>query len=259
MDYFFQNILMEPLLLGVGFFISWVSGRLLRFLRFRRFLRVFGEDTSPNSILICVHWWRAKSGPRDEARFVRQLRNENTLELFGPDDFVALADVKVINEVNSELAKNLGSPAEVVDDQTDIILPETNLICIGSPVCNSHAKTLVERLEGFFTVVPQKETEENPATFCLRDTSSGEEYSSSSDHEYAVVGRIPNNERPGNFHFVVFGIHASGTTAAGRYLRLHWTDFSDAEPLAAVLLKMGRRDVFSAEVSKLYGFVDRKP
>lgn len=250
-----NNLLIEILCLLFGGFITWGYTRLIIFIRYREFLRVFGKHSSTDSLTLCLPLWRARKCPREIPRFDKELANGVCESLHGPDDFVAFSDVLGIAALNNLIVNKLKGPLNIALDIDDFDPSKSNLVAIGSPICNFRVRGLIEQMkDDFFQLKTHTETDENPSTILIEDIKNGENFDSSGNREYALIGRVPNQLRSGDYHFFAFGVHATGTTAAVRYLTKNWRKFKKSDSKSAILISMYRGDVASAKACRYYGF-----
>jgi hypothetical protein len=241
----------------ITFLLGWFVHTIHKKWKFRTFNSVFGKVArDPENLIISIPLWKLKEGPSNTVRFQKTGLTGEIEEEYGPDDTVSYDDLKASAQVAAILAEFFPKPITYsLDNDRRLELVDKTIILIGAPLANIRARGVFEILgESPLDYLWQEETADHPARHAICETKTEETFDCSGDWEYSMVLRVPNYRTLGGYFFMVSGPHAEGTLAAAIYFRNHWQEFKNAQPIAAVLLKMPRRDIAKWRVEKKFGF-----
>lgn len=253
------NMVSEALWLIFGAALA-LTIRLARMLGRRTLLRrAFGANVhTADDIAIYLPLWRVQDRDRAETRFEKQTGAGETLRYYGPDRTFAEEDVKSAFEAAQTFAKFFARPIAIRPDDERLHENETTLL-IGAAVANRHVDSVLdlyrcdcpERLPIDFPTIA--ENSDSRAVFFIKNNANGDEYRFTGTTDYAFILRLPKLEDGAGNHFIIAGIDASGTQAAGGVLRRRWTMFSKFKgPAAAVVTLQGGRPETCRVVTWIY-------
>jgi hypothetical protein len=234
------------LILGASLALTIRLARLLG--RRARLRSAFGENVhTGEDIAIYLPLWRAQDRSRAETRFEKQSGAGETRRYYGPDRSFAEEDVKSALETAQTFSKFFSRPIAIRPDDERLHENETTLL-IGAAVANWHVDSILDlyrchcpdRLPIEFPMI--EENDDSRAVFFIKNNATGDEYRFTGATDYAFILRLPKVEDGEGYHFIIAGIDASGTQAAGSMLRRRWSMFAKSKgPAAAVItLQRGR-------------------
>jgi hypothetical protein len=208
--------------------------------------RAFGANVhTADDIAFYLPLWRVQDRSRSETRFDKQGASGQIAQYYGPDRTFAEEDTKAAFEASQAFARFFSRPISIRPDDERLRESETTLL-IGSAVANRHVDSVLslyrcdcpERLPIDFPSI--EENDESKAVFFVKNNANNEEYRFDGSLDYAYVLRLPKIEdREGN-HFIIGGIDASGTQAAGGVLRRRWKMFAKHKGPMAVVISLQR-------------------
>lgn len=245
----------------IAFTLGWLVRRIQRQRKFQAFLQVFGQvaKTSQN-ILISLPLWKLKEASRDITRFHKLGFDGTAEEYYGPDDQIAFDDLEASAQVSSILAEFFPSPINYsLDNEKELDATGKTIFLLGSPQANTRTRRILRHAnQPYFEFIDLAETEDHPSRIAIRDKTDNTVYDSTGTWHYSVVLRVPKDEMPTSYFFIISGDHPMGTLAAATYLKKHWEDFKEANPTAGVLLQMPRSDIAHYLVVKKLGFLNNR-
>lgn len=214
--------------------------------RFASLRRAFGSNvSSADDVAIYLPLWRVQDRSRSETRFEKQVGSGERRQFYGPDRTFAEADARGAFEAAQAFARFFSRPIDMRPDDQPLRENESTVL-IGSHVANRHVDSVLhlhrcdcpDRMPIDFP--PLAETDENAAVFFVKNNATGEEYRFNGALDYAYILRLPKVEDGEGYHFIVAGIDASGTQAAGAMLRRRWQMFGKHGGPAACVLSLQR-------------------
>jgi hypothetical protein len=234
-----------------------VTVRLLRAMgRHARLRRAFGENVRRAAdVVIYLPMWRVRPAELTHKRFDKLNCDGGVSSYYGPDRTFAEDDLKSAFEAAGTFVKFFPNPIPIQPDDAPLQAEATSIL-IGAPLANRHVQQVLalyrhdapEDLPVEFPAL--EENGDTKAAFLIRSNADGREFRYAEGHDYAVVMRLPKLEEGEGYHFICAGIDASGTAAAGLYLRRCWGRFAkQSGPAAAVLsLTRGQPETCRAQV-----------
>jgi len=241
-----SNMVSEALWLILGAALA-LTIRLARMLgRRARLRRAFGGNVhTADDIAIYLPLWRVQDRSRTETRFEKQSGAGETRLFYGPDRTFAEEDVKSAFEVAQAFARFFARPIAIRPDDERLHENETTLL-IGAAVANRHVDSVLDlyrcdcpgRLPIDFPAI--EENNDTRAVFFIKNNANDDEYRFTGATDYAFILRLPKIEDGSGNHFIIGGIDASGTQAAGSVLRRRWTMFAKFKGPAAAIITLQR-------------------
>jgi len=240
------NMVSEALWLIFGATLA-LAVRIARLLgRGARLRRAFGSNVhTADDVAIYLPLWRVQDRDRTETRFEKQNGAGESRRFYGPDRTFAEEDVKSAFEAAQTFAKFFSRPISIRPDDERLQENETTLL-MGSAVANRHVDSILDlyrcdcpdRLPITFPAID--ENNDTRAAFFIKNNANGDEYRFNGATDYAFILRLPKIEDGAGNHFIIGGIDASGTQAAGGVLRRRWTMFAKFKGPAAAIISLQR-------------------
>jgi hypothetical protein len=244
----------EILLVAGGGMLA-IGWRMLRWIgRWRSLRRAFGNNVlSADDIAISLPLWRVLDCARDQPRFEKCGSTGEVRHLYGPDRTYAEADAGSAFAAAQTFSRYFSRPIEMRPEDSNLRSKETNLL-IGAPVANRHVDRIMRahrtlaRASLLVDFVDQQEDCNTRAASFIRNLVTGDEYRFDGVTDYAVIQRLTKVEDGDGYHFIIAGIDASGTEAAGAALERHWKKFARSGGAAALVISLQRGHPETARV-----------
>jgi hypothetical protein len=251
---YLKEFAIELIILALTFSGGLLLSHLKRALRFRKFRTVFGKTVrQADNLFLCLPEWVLKPSPEGSPRFEMTGLGQTTREYVGPSRLYDVLDVKASFELSAWLGGFFNQSIDLIPDRESLVMGHKSGIFLGSALANVHVDCLLKQNTiPFVELIECSETPESPGCYLIKDSATGTVYDSSGEQGYALIIRLINPQTPDGYIFLVFGPHDTGTYAAATYLRMHWTEFINAEKTCALLLEIPNKFPEHVTVVKSY-------
>jgi hypothetical protein len=248
-------MLLEILIPVITFVIGFGWKSIQRYFRFKTFRKVFGTTIMENLFIMIPDYQLIKGKSLEDHRVVKYGKDGIERETFyGTDDIYGQKDVEAAMEIGTLFGNFFKKPIQLINDKMEPSDHHTSGVVIGSHIVNWYLRDLMKDTETilvpgrFVKDAPQKNQLDN----VYYNKHTGEFYKfDQGKTEYSALIRTKNPYKENlGYIFLIFGIHASGTLAAAKFLRENWFKFTHEPDVSGVLLKMPTNRIRQCKVEK---------